>query len=398
MKAYYNEIDPAAAHILRALIKEGVIANGDVDTRSIKEVEPHDLEGYTQCHFFAGGGLWSVAARLAGWPDDAPLWTGSCPCQPFSAAGKGLGADDPRHLWPDFHRLISACRPAVVMGEQVAGKAGYGWFDGVRADLAREDFTARGIDFPACSVDAPHQRNRLYWIAVAGRESERGRAGTGTERSEPEQPQSGIRHGECPACGGSGRVGPFFPGGLSTICGNCTAPSGALDHGIGSRLEGQRGHGDGSGRKEPDRPVAEADGAAATSVSSDPVIPFVQGQPSAGNQSDYRADAGVHADTDSGGRAGRSESEIGRSFERTPSQRPLLRNGTYWSDAEWLICHDGKARRAQSGIRFLVDGLPGRVDLWRVGGNAIVPEAAAEVIAAFMDVYGVPVSTMRAAA
>jgi DNA (cytosine-5)-methyltransferase 1 len=68
----------------------------------------------------------------------------------------------------------------------------------------------------------------------------------------------------------------------------------------------------------------------------------------------------------------------------------VLRNGSYWSDADWINCHDGKARRAQSGIRFLVDGLPGRVDLWRVGGNAIVPEAAAEVIAAFMDVYGVP--------
>ncbi|WP_421930091.1 DNA cytosine methyltransferase [Nitratireductor rhodophyticola] len=421
MRAYYNEIDPAAAHILRALIKEGVIANGDVDTRSIKEVEPHDLEGYTQCHFFAGGGLWSVAARLAEWPDDAPLWTGSCPCQPFSAAGKGLGADDPRHLWPDFHRLISACRPAVVMGEQVAGKAGYGWFDGVRADLAREDFTARGIDFPACSVDAPHQRNRLYWIAVAGRESERGRAGTGTERSEPEQPQSGIRHGECPACGGSGRVGPFFPGGLSTICGNCTAPSGALDHGIGTGLEGQRGHGDGSGRKEQDRPVAATDGAECRSMANNDGVGSAKIRPDVGQVGGLskaecwpehhasvsgRSDAaavdraptsGIQPDA-YGYRCDRTGLSTRPGWEHLPhGARHPQRNGTYWSDAEWIACHDGKARRAQSGIRFLVDGLPGRVDLWRVGGNAIVPEAAAEVIAAFMDVYGVPVSTMRAA-
>lgn len=167
-RAYYNEIDLDAAHILRALIADGVIAPGDVDTRSIKDVRPDDLAGYTQVHLFAGGGLWSVAARLAGWPDDRPLWTGSCPCQPFSAAGKGLGVDDPRHLWPDFFRLIRARRPPVVMGEQVAGAPGYGWFDGVRSDLAGEGFASRVVDIPACAVDAPHIRQRLYWVAVAG--------------------------------------------------------------------------------------------------------------------------------------------------------------------------------------------------------------------------------------
>ncbi len=345
MRAYYNEIDPAAAHILRALIEEGVIANGDVDTRSIKEVEPHDLEGYTQCHFFAGGGLWSVAARLAGWPDDAPLWTGSCPCQPFSAAGKGLGADDPRHLWPDFHRLISACRPAVVMGEQVAGKAGYGWFDGVRADLAREDFTARAIDFPACSVDAPHQRNRLYWIAMDNARCYRER-----------QSQSEI-------C--AGRHSTHHADASGVILGDT----------FGSRLERQCGHGDTSGRQEASGSIAATDGAAAAGhLAND------QG----GERRTRLCEAGTKRDGDF------SPDCVG--------SRSLRRNGTYWSGSEWIACHDGKARRAQSGIRFLVDGLPGRVDLWRVGGNAIVPEAAAEVIAAFMDVYGVPVSTMRAAA
>ena len=87
MPAYYNENNRFAAQWLRNLIAAGDIAPGDVDERSITEVRPDDLRGYTQCHFFAGIGGWSAALRLAGWPDDRPVWTGSCPCQPFSAAG-----------------------------------------------------------------------------------------------------------------------------------------------------------------------------------------------------------------------------------------------------------------------------------------------------------------------
>lgn len=166
MSAYYNEIEPYAAQWLRNLIKARHIADGEVDTRSIVDVSPDELRGYTQCHFFAGIGGWGHALRLAGWPDDRPIWTGSCPCQPFSVAGKGAGTDDPRHLWPQFHRLISACRPPVVMGEQVAGKAGYGWFDGVRADLEADCYACRAADIPALAVNAPHIRQRLYWVAT----------------------------------------------------------------------------------------------------------------------------------------------------------------------------------------------------------------------------------------
>lgn len=346
VKAYYNENDPAAAHILCAMIDADVIAPGDVDTRSIKDVQPDDLSGYTQCHFFAGGGLWSVAARLAGWPDDRALWTGSCPCQPFSAAGKGLGTDDPRHLWPDFHRLIRARRPAVVMGEQVAGKAGYGWFDGVRADLAGEGYASRAVDFPACSIDAPHQRNRLYWIAV----------------EQSESVGRGARWPEHALLGG-------WPASA------CADASGSRDHGIGARLEGHAGHGDGSGRPEPRGPVAEADGAE-RDVGNTSIKP---GGRDAGGLSGAEAEVS------------REGQQHGYRFDRLrPANDRDGRNGSYWSDTDWIACHDGKARRAQPGIRFLVDGLPGRVDLWRVGGNAIVPQAAAEVIAAFMDVYGVP--------
>ena len=135
MSAYYNEIDPFAAQWLRELIKAGHIAPGEVDTRSIENVAADDLAGFTQCHFFAGIGTWSYALRCAGWPDDRPVWTGSCPCQPFSAAGKRKGTADERHLWPSFFRLISQCRPDVIFGEQVASPDGLAWLDIISSDL-----------------------------------------------------------------------------------------------------------------------------------------------------------------------------------------------------------------------------------------------------------------------
>lgn len=67
MTAFYNEIDPYAAEWLRRLIDAGHIAPGVVDTRSIEDIHPAELHGFTQCHFFAGIGVWSRALRLAGW-------------------------------------------------------------------------------------------------------------------------------------------------------------------------------------------------------------------------------------------------------------------------------------------------------------------------------------------
>ena len=164
MAAYYNEHDPKAAAWLRELIKQGHIAPGDVDERSIEDVLPSDLNGYTQCHFFAGIGVWSYALRQAGWPDDRPVWTGSCPCQPFSAAGKSGGFDDERHLWPAFHHLISQCRPNVVFGEQVASKDGLAWLNLVQADLEGTGYAVGAVDTCAAGFGAPHIRQRLYWV------------------------------------------------------------------------------------------------------------------------------------------------------------------------------------------------------------------------------------------
>lgn len=193
--AYYSEWEPYCAEWLRNLIRARLIPPGHVDERSITDIQPEDLLGFTQIHFFTGIAGWPLALRNAGWPDSRPVWTGSCPCQPFSNAGEGRGVDDERHLWPYFHRLIShpLHRPPTVFGEQVASPLGRDWFDGVAADLEADGYAVEAVDIPACAVDAPHKRNRLYWAAwVRNRSSHSGTsdvADAGRSRS------SHVEHG-----------------------------------------------------------------------------------------------------------------------------------------------------------------------------------------------------------
>ena len=177
---YYNEIDPHAAEWLRELIAQGSLPAGYVDERSIVDVRAEDLEGYRQCHFFAGIGAMARAVMDAGYADTPGLWTGSCPCQPFSAAGNNKGIEDERHLWPAFFRLIEACRPAVVIGEQVASSAAVGkvatkagaapvgqstWIDHVFDDLEGARYACAADVRAAVSVGAPNIRLRLYFVA-----------------------------------------------------------------------------------------------------------------------------------------------------------------------------------------------------------------------------------------
>jgi DNA (cytosine-5)-methyltransferase 1 len=212
--AYYNEFDPFAAAWLRELMNEDRIAPGEIDTRSIEDVSPDDLRDFTQCHFFAGIGVWSLALRNAGWPDNRPIWTGSCPCQPFSAAGKGGGFDDERHLWPAFLHLIHVRRPPVVAGEQVASKDGLGWLDLVQADLEGEGYAFGAVDTCAAGFGAPHIRQRLYWVADANDPQRRADApgrnvgnGADTRRSQGTSDVEGR--------GGPGRMADTYGRGAS---------------------------------------------------------------------------------------------------------------------------------------------------------------------------------------
>ena len=226
--AYYNDADPFCCEWLQRLMDAGEITPGTIDNRSITDVKPDDLAGYERVHFFAGIGGWELAMRLAGW--SGPVWTGSCPCQPYSAAGKRQGDADPRNLWPAFFRLIRECRPPVVFGEQVSSAIRHGWLDGVCGDLEAESYAVGAAVLGAHSVGAPHIRQRLYWCArleytADARRSEEGQSeqssgrgrlsgvgcgvdGLGHAESDHEQRLSvAAMHGQGESAGGSGGVG-----------------------------------------------------------------------------------------------------------------------------------------------------------------------------------------------
>lgn len=292
MNAYYNDNDPFCAEWLRRLIAARVIPGGYVDERSIAEVESGDLGGFAQCHFFAGIGGWAYALQLAGWPDDRPVWTGSCPCQPLSSAGQRRAHADERHLWPAFYELIAECRPPTVFGEQVASKLGREWLSGVRVDLEHLGYALGGADLPAACVGAPHIRQRIFWVADA----------------------AGL-------------------------------PSGGLGNASSEQM--------GRTRQPWQDSVWPSDSR--------------MGNPTLDGCREERADA-----------RGRGEGDR--------AQGSAERSGAgFWSDAVWLQCLDGKARRIEPSIQPLATGIPNRVGLLRGSGNSIVPQAAAVFVTAVME-------------
>ncbi|RYF31378.1 MAG: DNA cytosine methyltransferase [Comamonadaceae bacterium] len=359
MAIYLNEFDPKAAAWLRELMKGGHIPDGYVDERSITDVDPTELAGFTQLHFFAGVGGWPIAARHAGWPDDRGLVTGSCPCQPFSVAGKGAGTADARHLWPDFFRIIRAFRPACIMGEQVAAAVGKGWFLGVRTDLESIGYDARGIVVPACAVNAPHRRDRLWFAAGSRTVGDAGGVG-----SSPRVSGSQSRDERLAGV----PVNPNGPGG------------GVLEY-----LQSL-------GRRE-GRPESELRGgrtAIASAGVSDCDLGDLPGERGNGRQ----------GAAESSGRAGAQAGSSCRDVAARDSHRCATgnRNGSttghrdtaaaaHWAGAKWLVSHDGKARRVEPSIPLLVDGLPARAPLLRGYGNAIVPAIAAEMMSAWMEEF-----------
>ena len=382
MTAYYNEIDPYAAQWLRNLIDAGQIAPGIVDERSIEDVTADDLRGFTQCHFFAGIGVWSHSLRLAGWPDNKPVWTGSCPCQPFSAAGKGDGFADERHLWPAFFHLISECRPQHVFGEQVAAGNANAWFDLVQTDLEGMDYAFGLVPFTSAGIGAPHIRERAYWVAHAGSEHE---SATGNQTGFAACRRGGSVDGLADASGERcERINPLLqrkePGrnaeNLHETTGN--GPSCGMGNANVSRLERLSGH-DGAEEREGQSGSTAAPG-------------IYDGMAYAASIADIKR----HGGSDEFGWTGNAE----QNWLGGQSLRPLEVNG-FWRDADWLLCRDGKWRPVEPGTFPLVDGAAarlGRVEPGvarvassnRVGrlkgyGNAINAQAAAAFIRAYTE-------------
>ncbi len=350
MTAYYNEIEPYAAQWLRNLIGKGLIAHGEVDTRSIVDVQPDDLRGFSQCHFFAGIGGWAYAARLAGWPDERPLWTGSAPCQPFSVAGKGKAQEDERHLWPVFFELISACRPPVLMGEQVAAAVGKDWLDGVCADLEGVGYACGATVVPACAVDAPHRRDRLWFVADCERIGLRG------ERSGA---LDGAQAGVQGAARQRERVWPDL--GADGLLGGGGDVANAVRGGSGAQ---RRNDGEVRGVQEAQRWAEHS--------------PLVSGRGGDANSPLADADGARSA-------AWLPAQDGGCEGLASISHDGSNRRAGAWGECDWIAGADGKARRVKPGVRLLAHGVPARVGRLRAYGNAIVPQVAAEVIAAFME-------------
>ena len=231
-RVYYNEIDAFCIEWLRNLIGAGRLPEGDIDGRDIREVRPEDLEGYAQCHFFAGIGGWPLALMIAGWPAEREVWTGSCPCQPFSSAGQREGFDDDRHLWPEFRRLIAQRNPATVFGEQVASEDGRIWLASVFGDLESAGYAVAAADLPGSCVGALHQRRRLFYVADAsgfGPAEQREDAEKGAAKTFIESP-SELRVYRC--ADGKLRLAPIPESGLSPLAHGLPESVGELRAGI----------------------------------------------------------------------------------------------------------------------------------------------------------------------
>ena len=354
--SYYNDIDPFVCKWLRELIKAGLIMDGEVDQRSIADVKATDIRGFTRHHFFAGIGGWERAFQIAGWPEERPVCTASLPCQPFSVAGKQQGQKDERHLFPEFERLVKECRFPTIFGEQVPGAIRLGWLDGVFDALEKQNYTCGAVVLPACSVGAPHLRQRLWWVA----NSQSNGWGQGRQIN-----------GKCEKRNNPGQHG-FTDSELYDGMANSIKP-------------GLEGHSwDGNNGSEPGWIGKKQDGSVAE-----------------------------------GGEYGRlgitngSRPQQGSETSEAVGYGSSVESASFWSEAIYWPCSDGKHRRipaAKPGFQPVVDGVRDRMgDLWddgiaqaltgfpltgkvpnRVGllkgaGNSIVPQVAAIFIRAFLE-------------
>lgn len=330
MTAFYNEPDPYAAQWLENLIAAGHIAPGIVDRRPIQQIEAWELAGFTQCHFFAGIGVWSLALRRAGWSDDRPIWTGSCPCQPFSAAGQQKGFDDARHLWPNWFNLIRECRPPTIVGEQVA--SALDWLDLVSTDLEAEGYAFGASDLCAAGFGGAHIRQRLYFVAHTDDEGSQGRDRMSECADQRAAGADGVARGMADTDEqGSGRWG---------VCG--------LGEGYPTR--------DGAARERSAGLCTTSRLANAKCLGRE--VAILNNGSCGAPKCEWEA----------------NQFGVCQSFSGEGAHAPMLGR----NPADWLYCRDGKWRAVEPGTFPLVDEAPARVGRLRAYGNALDAETATQ--------------------
>ena len=364
---YYNDNDKFIVKWLKELIKAELIPPGHVDGRSIHEVTPDDIKGYTQKHFFAGIAGWPRALELAGWDTTWPVWTASLPCQPLSVAGQKRGEKDERHLWPAFFKLVRECRPTVILGEQVTSKDGREWLSGIQTDMETLGYRCAAADLPAASVGAPHKRNRLFWVAHCQQSRLERHTGNAAEGNKPgwngTQPNRSITKSSS-----TNRLADSDDDNRRTrISGTQT----------GIRTEGSRRRRSASGGFWHNSvAIPCADGKWRRVPSETMANPERIGLQKPGQVEGCSSEA-------SGGVNGMADSE----YASTARQRKYGRQPTHKPESKGAGTFNAKCKfEIEPALFPLADGFSNRMGTLRGAGNAIVPQVAAVFISAIMDI------------
>lgn len=386
---YYNENDAYAAQWLRNLIAANLITEGEVDERSIKDVQSDDLKGFQRCHFFAGISGWELALQQAEWGDEE-VWTGSCPCQPFSVAGKQRGVADDRHLWPEFYRLIAERCPATVFGEQVA--AASTWLAGVRSDLEAVGYAVGATPIEAACTGAPQYRDRFWFVASLPRErSDRSPRVQGPP-VRPFVEASGVGELPCDDFQRESDSGLQRSRELSRTGSGAKATARELASSNDAEWGSAKPRGDEFERTSAGR--FEGDSDSSECGDGNRVVQLA-----------YQYLAGLEGCESIGSDTSTEQPSTERSSVSSLGRDPSNGWGSPWTEAEFrsrgftaavaslpdgaqfIECPDGKWRRLPPpGVRWLGNGISSRVAKLRAFGNAIYPPAAAEFIAAYMEV------------
>ena len=402
VSAYYNEFDPKAAAWLRQLIKNGNITPGEVDERSITEINPDDLIGFDRVHFFAGIGTWDYCLNESGW-GDRPIWTASLPCQPFSSAGKGLGKSDERHLLPHFLELVRQCKPDTIFGEQVEGAIKHGWLDDLQTNMEAEGYAIGHCVLGAHSIGAAHIRQRLYWVANSiseQREQQQNERSSSVFRTAVQSEECVSRPSDIRSTFDGGMVYANEPGSRQGIEATETARHGdsiesasCVNGMANTEIVIKQHQTELEGRSDIER-CGTTGGMGNTEHNghATDTLPASHVQPGTERRQD-----GADIPGEFTGTSGRDDAtslfgcEIGRGE---------------WHNTDWLYCRDNKYRPVKSGIKPLVNGITrgmvhgsdpseqinanetqeARVMRLKGYGNAIQAQTAMAFISAYMSI------------